>query len=188
MSPATKSPGGDSSRHGLHGGARFRALARGATTRPPRGGVIARHDAQLSTCRDFPTYIIVEISARRPMAGETIKGASRETPFHPYRRNARRRACPGQPPPLMRRKVRGAGSDPRLSDRLEMGGHVSPIDPEPLSAISRSDLRAASTVIKGLACVDFGATDKPLKPEELERLGLGQFPIVFGGVVPDRQC
>jgi phosphate transport system substrate-binding protein len=32
--------------------------------------------------------------------------------------------------------------------------------------------------------VDFGATDKPLKPEELERLGLGQFPIVFGGVVP----
>lgn len=32
--------------------------------------------------------------------------------------------------------------------------------------------------------VDFGATDRPLKPEELERLGLGQFPIVFGGVVP----
>ncbi|RTL91445.1 phosphate ABC transporter substrate-binding protein PstS [Ancylobacter aquaticus] len=32
--------------------------------------------------------------------------------------------------------------------------------------------------------VDFGASDKPLKPEELERLGLGQFPIVFGGVVP----
>ncbi|QFR35219.1 phosphate ABC transporter substrate-binding protein PstS [Ancylobacter sp. TS-1] len=31
---------------------------------------------------------------------------------------------------------------------------------------------------------DFGASDKPLKPEELERLGLGQFPIVFGGVVP----
>ncbi|GLK73515.1 phosphate ABC transporter substrate-binding protein PstS [Ancylobacter dichloromethanicus] len=32
--------------------------------------------------------------------------------------------------------------------------------------------------------VDFGASDKPLKPEELDRLGLGQFPIVFGGVVP----
>jgi len=32
--------------------------------------------------------------------------------------------------------------------------------------------------------VDFGATDKPLKPEELEKYGLGQFPIVFGGVVP----
>ncbi|MFH1554031.1 MAG: phosphate ABC transporter substrate-binding protein PstS [Pseudomonadota bacterium] len=32
--------------------------------------------------------------------------------------------------------------------------------------------------------VDFGASDKPLKPEELEKRGLGQFPIVFGGVVP----
>lgn len=32
--------------------------------------------------------------------------------------------------------------------------------------------------------VDFGASDKPLKSAELERLGLGQFPIVFGGVVP----
>lgn len=32
--------------------------------------------------------------------------------------------------------------------------------------------------------VDFGASDKPLRPEELERLGLAQFPIVFGGVVP----
>lgn len=32
--------------------------------------------------------------------------------------------------------------------------------------------------------VDFGASDKPLKPEDLDRLGLGQFPVVFGGVVP----
>lgn len=32
--------------------------------------------------------------------------------------------------------------------------------------------------------VDFGATDKPLTPEELARFGLGQFPIVIGGVVP----
>lgn len=32
--------------------------------------------------------------------------------------------------------------------------------------------------------VDFGASDRPLQPEELRRLGLVQFPIVFGGVVP----
>lgn len=32
--------------------------------------------------------------------------------------------------------------------------------------------------------VDFGATDKPLQPAELAKYGLGQFPIVFGGVVP----
>ncbi len=32
--------------------------------------------------------------------------------------------------------------------------------------------------------VDFGASDAPLKPEELERDGLQQFPTVIGGVVP----
>jgi phosphate transport system substrate-binding protein len=32
--------------------------------------------------------------------------------------------------------------------------------------------------------VSFGATDKPLKPEELEADGLAQFPTVIGGVVP----
>ncbi len=32
--------------------------------------------------------------------------------------------------------------------------------------------------------VDFGASDKPLKPEELDKAGLVQFPTVVGGVVP----
>jgi phosphate transport system substrate-binding protein len=32
--------------------------------------------------------------------------------------------------------------------------------------------------------VDFGASDKPLKPEELDKYGLMQFPTVMGGVVP----
>lgn len=32
--------------------------------------------------------------------------------------------------------------------------------------------------------VDFGASDMPLKPEELEKAGLTQFPTVIGGVVP----
>ena len=32
--------------------------------------------------------------------------------------------------------------------------------------------------------VNFGASDKPLKPEELEKDGLMQFPAVMGGVVP----
>jgi phosphate transport system substrate-binding protein len=34
------------------------------------------------------------------------------------------------------------------------------------------------------ATVDFGASDKPLKPDELAAAGLVQFPIVIGGVVP----
>jgi phosphate transport system substrate-binding protein len=32
--------------------------------------------------------------------------------------------------------------------------------------------------------VDFGATDAPLKPEELEKAGMIQFPTVIGGLVP----
>ena len=34
------------------------------------------------------------------------------------------------------------------------------------------------------ATVTFGASDKPLKPEELSEAGLAQFPVVIGGVVP----
>jgi len=32
--------------------------------------------------------------------------------------------------------------------------------------------------------VDFGASDAPLKPEELNKAGLMQFPMIMGGVVP----
>jgi len=32
--------------------------------------------------------------------------------------------------------------------------------------------------------VDFGGTDEPLKPEDLQKYGLLQFPTVLGGVVP----
>jgi phosphate transport system substrate-binding protein len=32
--------------------------------------------------------------------------------------------------------------------------------------------------------VDFAASDKPLRPEELQKFGLGQFPLVVGGIVP----
>jgi phosphate transport system substrate-binding protein len=34
------------------------------------------------------------------------------------------------------------------------------------------------------ATVDFAASDAPLKPAELQKVGLGQFPIVVGGIVP----
>jgi phosphate transport system substrate-binding protein len=34
------------------------------------------------------------------------------------------------------------------------------------------------------ATIDFGASDKPMAPEELAQFGLAQFPIVIGGVVP----
>jgi phosphate transport system substrate-binding protein len=34
------------------------------------------------------------------------------------------------------------------------------------------------------AAVDFGASDAPLKPEDLQKSNLGQFPLVIGGIVP----
>ncbi len=34
------------------------------------------------------------------------------------------------------------------------------------------------------AAVDFGASDMPLKSKELAKFGMGQFPLVIGGVVP----
>jgi ABC-type phosphate transport system substrate-binding protein len=34
------------------------------------------------------------------------------------------------------------------------------------------------------AAVDFGASDMPLAPRELDKLGMAQFPLVIGGVVP----
>ena len=34
------------------------------------------------------------------------------------------------------------------------------------------------------ATVDFGASDKPLSAAELKQFGLGQFPVVIGGIVP----
>ncbi len=34
------------------------------------------------------------------------------------------------------------------------------------------------------ATVDFGASDAPLKAEDLQHFGLGQFPVVIGGIVP----
>ncbi len=34
------------------------------------------------------------------------------------------------------------------------------------------------------ATIDFGASDKPMAPEELAQFGLAQFPIIIGGVVP----
>ena len=34
------------------------------------------------------------------------------------------------------------------------------------------------------ATVDFGASDAPLSSEDLQKFGLGQFPVVIGGIVP----
>jgi phosphate transport system substrate-binding protein len=34
------------------------------------------------------------------------------------------------------------------------------------------------------ATIDFAASDAPMRPEDLQKLGMGQFPLVIGGIVP----
>ena len=63
--------------------------------------------------------------------------------------------------------VAGGLDDPPASSALEY---------EPVGSL------AGSLRVKDRA-VDFGASDMPLKSDELASLGLGQFPIVIGGVV-----
>jgi phosphate transport system substrate-binding protein len=75
--------------------------------------------------------------------------------------------------------------------RWQAGGGDFPIagsgldDPPTRLALDYEPVGSLAGIMRAKeAAVDFGATDMPLKPEQLELLGLGQFPIVIGGVVP----
>ena len=53
------------------------------------------------------------------------------------------------------------------------------------NTVSYQSIGSGGGIIKIKAgTVDFGASDMPLKSDELGPLGLGQFPLVIGGVVP----
>jgi phosphate transport system substrate-binding protein len=68
------------------------------------------------------------------------------------------------------------GDFPAANSGLEDPPASSALDYEPVGSL------AGTLRVKDRA-VDFGASDMPLKSEELASLGLGQFPIVIGGVV-----
>ena len=70
----------------------------------------------------------------------------------------------------------GSGDFPTSNSGLEDPPAGSTLDYEPIGSL-------AGTMRVTDGRVDFGASDVPLKPEELAKLGLGQFPIVIGGVV-----
>jgi phosphate transport system substrate-binding protein len=74
------------------------------------------------------------------------------------------------------RWIAGGGEYPAPNTGLE--------DPptRPALAYEPSGSLAGMMRVKA-AAVDFGASDVPLRPAELAKLGLGQFPIVIGGVV-----
>lgn len=74
------------------------------------------------------------------------------------------------------RWVAGGGEFPSAGSGLDDPPTAPPLDYEPvgsLGGIMRATARS----------VDFGASDMPLEPQELQKLGLGQFPIVIGGIV-----
>ena len=56
--------------------------------------------------------------------------------------------------------------------------------PAPRTRLPDALLRRSSQAYRRRRMVDFGASDMSLKSEELAKLGLGQFPLVIGGVVP----
>jgi phosphate transport system substrate-binding protein len=68
------------------------------------------------------------------------------------------------------------GDFPAATSALEEPPASSALEYEPVGSL------AGTLRVKDRA-VDFGASDMPLKSDELATLGLGQFPIVIGGVV-----
>lgn len=68
------------------------------------------------------------------------------------------------------------GEFPVSNSGLEDPPTTSQLEYEPVGSL------AGTLRVKDRA-VDFGASDMPLKSDELAALGLGQFPIVIGGVV-----
>jgi phosphate transport system substrate-binding protein len=74
-----------------------------------------------------------------------------------------------------RRWVAGGGDFPAAGAGLDDAPTVPAIDYEPVGSMA-GILRASTPGI------DFGASDMPLPPKELAKLGLAQFPIVIGGV------
>ena len=73
----------------------------------------------------------------------------------------------------------------RLCDRRRRGSTIRRREPaldyEPVGSL-------AGTMRVKDRRADFGASDVPLSSEELAKLGLGQFPVVMGGVVAWSIC
>ena len=72
---------------------------------------------------------------------------------------------------------------------VRVPGHVQVVGrlqrPPPASKVNYQSIGSGGGIAQIKAgTVDFGSSDAPLKPEELAKSGLAQFPSVIGGVVP----
>jgi phosphate transport system substrate-binding protein len=70
----------------------------------------------------------------------------------------------------------GKGDLPVSNSGLDDPSATSALEYEPVGSL-------AGTLRLKERAVDFGASDMPMSSEELSKLGIGQFPIVIGGVV-----
>ena len=123
---------------------------------------------------------------RSILAGATLAGLLPVAPGRRKRPRAGRRWwAPGRPSPISivsrwakgyHRWVAGGGTIPIAGGGLDDPPSGAMLDYEPigsLGGIMRVRERA----------VDFGASEMPLKSEELRKLGLVQFPLLIGGIV-----
>ena len=70
----------------------------------------------------------------------------------------------------------------QLKSQLQQGG----VSKEAVEQVVDGKLEKArgAPLHPGRSNVDFGASDAPMKPEELDKFGLVQFPMIMGGVCP----
>ncbi len=72
----------------------------------------------------------------------------------------------------------------RLYSQSSRNGPLS-LQPRPVIRVNYQSIGSGGGIAQIKAStIDFGASDVPLKSEDLQKLGLGQFPLVIGGVVP----
>lgn len=85
-------------------------------------------------------------------------------------------------PPVQAAETRGSGSTFVFPILSKWGAAYQAKTGDKITYESNGSGAGLAQVKAGT--VDFGASDMPLRPEELAKAGLGQFPLVIGGVVP----
>jgi phosphate transport system substrate-binding protein len=131
------------------------------------GGRIVKSLAVLGIAAAFAAVSILPAGAQEVMGNAEITGAGSTFAYPVIAKWSK----------AYQRWQAGGGDYPIAGSGLDDPPTRPALDYEPTGSLS-GIMRARQ------AAVDFGATDMPLKSELLELLGLGQFPIVIGGVVP----
>lgn len=126
---------------------------------------IARRSAMFGIAAAFTAAASLPVRAQDVLGGTAVTGAGSTFAYPVLSKWAQG----------YRRWLAGGGHFPAANSGLEDPPTGPVLDYEPIGSL-------AGTMRVKEAAVDFGASDVPLKPEELAKLKLGQFPIVIGGI------